>query len=65
MNLVSAAIHSQERWVPIGCQQSFCPRHVLAAEIDLAFVNLYVYQGIRRDPLNGGGVAEWLKAAVC
>jgi hypothetical protein len=33
--------------------------------IDTAGVDLYNWHGIRRDPLIGGGVAEWLKAAVC
>jgi hypothetical protein len=33
--------------------------------IDFAGRRAYGRCGIRRDPLIGGGVAEWLKAAVC
>jgi hypothetical protein len=34
--------------------------------IDSTKLAVYKGGGIRRvDPLNGGGVAEWLKAAVC
>ena len=36
-----------------------------ADPVDRPSLKLYRWCGIRRDPLIGGGVAEWLKAAVC